>query len=332
MNEMYDLNLMKRHNTVSSLTLPIDRDRLLFSLERWTYMITGKTIPIMIAETFANYMIPPKGDSVEINPKWLIEVMDDAATEASSLDWPSDISDHSIRRSNVFTAHWRELERITRTWHTATPVTIHSSIGFSAIAYAILAYHNDAKQQALWLPLLEAVEAGLFAFKAEDGRLVVTLKPTIAAFDSENRFHSESGMALQYLDLERYYWHGIEVPAWLINNPERITPELMIATANAEVRRVMIELYGAERLINDAKSIVVDHQQFKNRSYQLNRVNIPNDESIQMLMVTNATAEPDGSFKNYWLRVPPWIDNALEAVAWTFELTVPEYQTLFFES
>ena len=37
-----------------------------------------------------------------------------------------------------------------------------------------------------------------------------------------------------------------------------------------------------------------------------------------MLEVENSTPEPDGSYKRYFLRVPPEVRTPREAVAWTF--------------
>jgi hypothetical protein len=36
--------------------------------------------------------------------------------------------------------------------------------------------------------------------------------------------------------------------------------------------------------------------------------------------VLNATPEPDGTFQDYYLRVPPDVESAREAVAWTFDM------------
>jgi hypothetical protein len=46
---------------------------------------------------------------------------------------------------------------------------------------------------------------------------------------------------------------------------------------------------------------------------------------LALLLVQNSTPEPDGSFKHYILRVPPWLTSPISAVAWTFGLTVQEY-------
>jgi hypothetical protein len=55
------------------------------------------------------------------------------------------------------------------------------------------------------------------------------------------------------------------------------------------------------------------------------RRNVPGGEPIVMIEVVNSTPEPDGSWKRYWLRVPPNMLTVREAVAWTFGLSGSEY-------
>lgn len=47
---------------------------------------------------------------------------------------------------------------------------------------------------------------------------------------------------------------------------------------------------------------------------------------LVMVKVVNSTPEPDGQFKDYFLRVPPQMRRAKEAVAWTFNKTETKYQ------
>jgi hypothetical protein len=44
--------------------------------------------------------------------------------------------------------------------------------------------------------------------------------------------------------------------------------------------------------------------------------------------VVNSSPEPDGSYKEYFLRVPPTMTRARQAIAWTFGLTEEEYEPL----
>ena len=50
-----------------------------------------------------------------------------------------------------------------------------------------------------------------------------------------------------------------------------------------------------------------------------------NNISHFFVKVINGTAEPDGSFKEYYLKVPPDMDTAKEAVAWTYGLHPDDY-------
>lgn len=49
-------------------------------------------------------------------------------------------------------------------------------------------------------------------------------------------------------------------------------------------------------------------------------------EPLAVLSVLNSTPEPDGSYRRYYLRVPPRITGAREAAAWTFGMRTKEYK------
>jgi hypothetical protein len=61
---------------------------------------------------------------------------------------------------------------------------------------------------------------------------------------------------------------------------------------------------------------------------KLSRYELPGDEPLVMVEVVNATPEPDGTHHIYWLRVPPTVGSAREAVAWTFGLNADHYRPL----
>ena len=52
---------------------------------------------------------------------------------------------------------------------------------------------------------------------------------------------------------------------------------------------------------------------------------IPGDEPLVMVNVVNSTPEANGDFHDYFLRVPPSMRTAREAVAWTFGKTANLY-------
>ena len=94
-----------------------------------------------------------------------------------------------------------------------------------------------------------------------------------------------------------------------------------MARPNAEIRRVMVERFGVERLIREGGAILV-HEDETGRLWRRQVGESSgwqgHDEPVVMVEVLNSTPEPDGSRKTYFLRVPPEMTIAREAVAWTF--------------
>jgi hypothetical protein len=178
-------------------------------------------------------------------------------------------------------------------------------------------------------PLFEAFTAGCWLIYWTEDTLYWAAKPIVHR-DQLGWLHDDSHAAIES-DIENvYFWHGVRVPAFVVLRPDRITVAHIDRETNAEVRRVMIERYrygkeihGPAAFVRDAGAVRLDHDE---RYGTLWRRNVPDDESIVAVEVVNSTRSPDGSFKRYWLRVPPEMTTAREAVAWTFGLHSQQYE------
>jgi hypothetical protein len=150
----------------------------------------------------------------------------------------------------------------------------------------------------------------------------VSDQPLRIELDDRGRLHSADFKAIEYPDgFHLYSWHGTTVADFIIVEPEKISVGLIESEQNVEVRRVLIERYGTAKYVHDSGSKEIDRDSFG----VLYRKEIPNDEAIVMVAVMNSTPEPDGSFHQYFLRVPPTINTAREAVAWTFSMDADDY-------
>lgn len=107
-------------------------------------------------------------------------------------------------------------------------------------------------------------------------------------------------------------------------NPEEITVEKIQEESNQEVRRAMIERYGQARYLKDSGAKKIHSDDWGT----LWKSDVADDEPLVMVEVLNSTMEPDGSFKTYFLRVPPSITTARGGVAWTFGETEETYEPL----
>jgi hypothetical protein len=152
---------------------------------------------------------------------------------------------------------------------------------------------------------------------------IVTSRPLELDRDTRGRLHSETGMALRYPDgWGLHSWHGVIVPEYVISMPTPMTFERVFQEPNAEVRRVLIERLNLEDFIKNGDCTPIHQDQF-GILYRLN-----DEEFIRIVRVINPTPEPDGTYKEYFLAVPPNIVRAKQAVAWTFGLTEEEYEPL----
>ena len=169
--------------------------------------------------------------------------------------------------------------------------------------------------------------------------------------DEQHRPHNDAGPSHRWRDgWSLWYIHGVRVTEQIVMHPETLTVAQIDAEENAEVRRVMLERFGISRYIVESGSTPQHQDEFG----VLYRRELANDEPIVMVRVLNSTPEPDGSlsmeeamqvfgetkvkrqltilgwnkparFKEYWLRVPPDMQTAHEAVAWTFGKTAATY-------
>jgi hypothetical protein len=191
-----------------------------------------------------------------------------------------------------------------------------------------------------------------------DHFVIASERPVHVAFDAEGRLHDETGMAVRYRDgWGIHAWHGVVVPGDAIERPESISIERIEGTLNAEERRVLIERVGFERYLAEGGGEEV----MRDRYGTLFRKKVADEEDLVVVRVLNPTPEADGTlskaealaafspdtyvisttapmveiplrdyagearFKAYYLRVPPDVRTAHEAVAWTFGMSAGEY-------
>lgn len=146
----------------------------------------------------------------------------------------------------------------------------------------------------------------------------------------EVRLHDGSGPAVEYRDgWVVWSWHGTRVPAWVIEDP---TPERIAAEHNVEVRRCAIEHLGWPAFVDQAGLALVGtaadpgNPGCELRLYDLPRE--PHAAPARLLLAVNGSVERDGTRRRYGLRVPAWFDDPVDAAAWTYGLTGPQYARL----
>lgn len=176
----------------------------------------------------------------------------------------------------------------------------------TAAAFADLAFHVDR----------------LYPFAT----VAVAVRPaTTVALDAEGRPHAEDGPALAWADGTRIHaWHGRLAPPELLDQNQPITRSRIDREGDPERRWVLIERYGLGRYLLESGATEIQHDEC-GRLYRLAQLW---SEPILAVRVVNHTPEPDGSVREFWLRVPPTVATARQAVAWTFDLPAEDYNPI----
>ncbi|MCY1140650.1 hypothetical protein OWR29_21845 [Actinoplanes sp. Pm04-4] len=151
---------------------------------------------------------------------------------------------------------------------------------------------------------------------------ILTERPTRVTRDNVGRLHRGEGPAMEYPDgYALWAWRGMPIPTDLAAQLPTLTADRIGAESNAELRRVMLEHFGYDRYLREAGAQALH----KDETGTLWHLPLPGDEPLVMVEVVNATPEPDGTSRIYWLRVPPTTRTAREGVAWTFGLEAAQY-------
>lgn len=115
----------------------------------------------------------------------------------------------------------------------------------------------------------------------------------------------------------------------LIANDKRCTARMAFGLRNVLARKEAIDRIGFDKLIKnlgDDAQVLDEHPEF-GILYSLPGETV--QERMLLVKVVNSTPEPDGTFADYYLRVPPTFTSVQEALAWTFDLNEEtKYQPL----
>lgn len=207
------------------------------------------------------------------------------------------------------------------------------------------------------LRIEDALNWGQFEDFGPRSTIIICDYPTVLKTDERRRAHCDDGPALEYGDGSKFYaWHGVKLEQRHIER--NYTYDDILKEPNSEVRRAMVELYGAERYIKDSKATCKQQDKYGKLwampvdprpqiDNSLRRFGVresvfwegatinptanqwrQEQEQIVFVEVLNSTPEPDGSTKTYYLRVPPRTKTAKAGIAWTFGQTEEDYEPI----
>ena len=149
-------------------------------------------------------------------------------------------------------------------------------------------------------------------------------KPQLIHHDPNGRLHAADGPALRFRDGSKVYaWKGILIPPRLIEQRDSIDVRSIELAHDPQIRRCMIDIMTPQRFIAQGGAYRVAQDETGILWRQRWRW-----EAWAAVEVINGTPEPDGSFKRYFLQVPPTVRTPREGVAWTYGLNERHYRPM----
>jgi hypothetical protein len=153
-----------------------------------------------------------------------------------------------------------------------------------------------------------------------ENAVVICDRPKTIKMDDQKRLHCETGPAIEYRDgAKGYIWHGTRVPENWIIDKKSLTPQTALKWENVEQRRCACEILGWDNILSILKAKTID----KNKDAQVGElveINTPELGKEKFLRVKCGTG------RIFSIPVPPDMETALQANAWTYNLNANDYK------
>ncbi len=136
------------------------------------------------------------------------------------------------------------------------------------------------------------------------------IDPNKFSLDSENRLHAEGEPAIQFADgYGLYYYRGVALPEKYGKvHPNQWQARWLLEEKNTELRRILIQTIGYNRICDELKAIQLDSF----REYDL--IKIDANADVEPIVLLKMICPSTGY--THVLRVPPNMESARVAITW----------------
>jgi len=155
----------------------------------------------------------------------------------------------------------------------------------------------------------QLAESSGWHYLLDDCAIICNKMKTIKV-DDENKKHCEDGPAIESRDglIKIYAIHDHEVPAWIVEEPEKITIDSINKEANAETKRIMMDIFGIEKYLTESGVTYLDMDAGLNIEGSAPRFLVEDNQKLKWLIGS------DGSTKRtYFMPVPDEVTTCKQA-------------------
>jgi hypothetical protein len=260
------------------------------------------------ASTAATY------DASHVATAAAIKAATDAATAAAAMDATS-----TAPRARAMSAVVAFLVRGTGYWS-----HVHQGGNQSSGWSAYLSFFRHVAKLPIdysgWRHYEEASKAGPRFVHAQFW--IVAALPLRIHMDARNLPHCATGPYCSWPDgFALWYWHGVRVPRQWIEDPDSVDPRLALSWDNVEQRRVLAEIIGWSRVLEQVQVRVIDEDPDPEIGTLL-EADLPDAEGQRFLRVRCGTG------REFVLPMPREVTTARAGQAWSYGLSEAEHKKL----
>lgn len=153
-----------------------------------------------------------------------------------------------------------------------------------------------------------------------DSGLPAVDTPALKQWFVNDKLHRADGPAVMTPGGRMFFWRGIYISEKLWMECPKYTAKDILGIKNIELRRAVMEKVGLNKFIAMSRCINKGKGDFEGCELYALEVEDeqPPDNTVKFARLKNSTPEPDGTYKDYFLRVPPSVGTVEEAVKWSF--------------
>jgi hypothetical protein len=204
-----------------------------------------------------------------------------------------------------------------RTWQAASDALEYAARAFAECKWAPKRGHKERRPsyEQLWLPFVDAYEAGLWRFWIAPSEVIALARPVFRLHGEQ--LHSDDGPALSWQEGndQHFFLNDVHVPKELVLTPAReLDPRLILRERNVGVRREIVRKIGIERICQVLGAQTLDSQ----GDYELLLLDLQDGRRRPFLKMKNP------SVGIYHIEgVAPECHTVAEALAWRNQADVP---------
>lgn len=220
-------------------------------------------------------------------------------------------------------------------------ILYHSWVSFYEYFRRIKVVDERDPANADYITYADFLKKGVWSIQYFTNFVVICKLPKRVRLDDQNRLHSMAGSAIIWRtpDVHNYFIHGVSFPDDLYNKikDDTITAKELLSIQNQEQKSAAMREIGFDKVIkelgNRARCIDIGRKRIKQNGEWVTLENeLYEISGLFRFNMKTVKCRCTSTDRVFYIDVPPEMQNANEAMAWTLDMSKEEYEQMTVET